>query len=93
MHANPIFMSGNSDSHEKRFGPPLGAIIGTVLGVVIWLVFIILYALDWSKRFDLFQNIVVTVASFLITGLLIALMWMIWIFSTGKHRFWWSDDD
>jgi hypothetical protein len=86
-------MSATGDGPERKFGPPIGAIIGTILGIVAWLVFILLYALDWSKSYDLFQNLVVVIVSFLIAALLISAMWIIWIFSTGRHRYWWSNED
>lgn len=85
-------MTDTNYGGEKRFGPPIGAILGTVLGVVAWLVFIILYALVWSKNFNLFQNVIVTIASFLIAGLLIAVMWITWIFSKGR-KYWWNKED
>jgi len=47
-----------------------------MLGIAAWLVFILLYALYWSKGFSLFQNAIVTLVSFLLTGLLIGAMWM-----------------
>lgn len=61
----------------------MGPVIASMLGVVAWLVFILLYALFWSKGFDLFQNIVVTFVSLAITGILIGVMWMAW----GYRRF------
>ena len=68
---------------EGRRHSPMAPVIASMLGVVAWLVFILLYALFWSKGFDLFQNIVVTVVSLAITGLLIGVMWMAW----GYRRF------
>jgi hypothetical protein len=81
---------GSTDSSRKSFGPPIAAIVGTVLGVVAWLVFIIVFALYWSRSYNLFQDVVVTVASFLIDGVLIAAMWIIWIFSSGTRHMWWN---
>lgn len=69
---------------HERFGPPITAIVASILGIVAWLVFILLYALFWSKGFDLFQNVIVTVASLMITGLLIGAMWVI------ASRKWWN---
>ncbi len=57
--------------------------MASMLGLVAWLVFILLYALYWSKGFDLFQNLVVAFVSLAITGIAIGLMWMIW----GYRRF------
>jgi len=49
-----------------------------MLGLIALPVFILLYALYWSTGYSLFQNIIVTVVSFLIAGLLIGLMWVVW---------------
>jgi len=68
---------------QKKFEPPIGAIIGSILGVIAWLIFILVYALYWSKNYSLFQNIIVTIVSFLIFGLLIGLMWVVWGFRSG----------
>jgi len=65
---------------------PTTPIALSIVGVVAWLVFILLYALYWSSGFSLFQNIIVTVVSFLIAGLLIGLMWMPWFHLTGERR-------
>lgn len=51
-----------------------------MLAVIGWLVFILFYALYWSTGFSLFQNIVVTVVSLAMTGLIIALGWFVWVF-------------
>ena len=69
-----------------KYEGPMAPIIGFILGVIAWLVFILLYALDWSKGFDLFQNIIVTVVSLAITGLLIGLLWLIWFRPNGELR-------
>ena len=69
--------------------PPFGAIVGSILGVIAWLVFILLYALYWSKGFSLFQNIIVTIVSITIDCLAISLMWLVWLRSssrTSRHR-------
>ena len=78
-------------STRDREATPLGPIIGSMLAVVAWLIFILVYALFWSKGFDLFQNIIVTIFSLMIMGILIGVMWMIW----GYRRFggfsdWWD---
>jgi len=62
------------------------AIIGSILGVIGWLVFILLYALFWSKGFNLFQDVIVTVVSLAITALLIGLIWLIWFRMNGERR-------
>lgn len=63
----------------RRFGPPFGAIVGTILAIIGWLVFIIFYALFWSKYFDTFQNVILTLASLFIVALVIGLVWLVWI--------------
>jgi hypothetical protein len=87
-------MSSSTENQQYgKFQPPFWAIIGSVLGVVAWLSFIILYALYWSKGFDLFQNTVVAIASFLITGLAIGAMWIIWFRLSGAPRQWWNKEN
>lgn len=78
----------NETPKTWRIGPPLGPIIGTLLAFIGWLVFILLYALFWSRGFDLFQNVVVTIASLMIVALLIALMWVVWLRMWGPMRRW-----
>lgn len=75
----PSLQTPTSESH---YGP-LAPIVGSILACIAWLVFILLYALYWSKGYSLFQNIVVTLASLLIVGLLIALMWVVWGLRSG----------
>ena len=65
---------------QKSF--PMGLIVASMVGFLAWLVFILIFALYWSPRFDLFQNIVVFIVSLCITGLLIGLMWIVW----GRDR-------
>ncbi len=69
-----------------KYEGPMGPVIGSIIGVIAWLVFILLYALFWSKGFDLFQNIIVTVVSFAIAGLAIGMVWLIWYHPTGELR-------
>ncbi len=64
----------------------MGPVIGSIVFVIGWLVFILLYALYWSKEFDLFQNIIVTIVSLAIMSLLIGAMWLIWYHPTGESR-------
>ena len=78
----------NGGSERWKFGPPLGPIVGTIVALIGWLVFIVFYALFWSKGFDLFQNVIVTVASLMIVALLIALMWIVWLRMRGPMRIW-----
>jgi len=85
--------SGQSPAPESYKGP-VALIVLSILAILGWLVFILLYALYWSTRFNLFQNIIVTIASLLIVGLLIGLMWVVWGFRRGWRagRMNWSDN-
>ncbi len=68
---------------------PLAPIIVSIIGILAWLVFILLFALVWSEGYNLFQNIVVFVATLCITALVIGLMWIIW----GRNQWhWWTRD-
>jgi hypothetical protein len=57
---------------------PLGPIVATFLVVIGWLVFILLYALYWSSGYSTFQNLIVTLVTLVIMGLLIGLGWVVW---------------
>ena len=50
---------------------PVLPIVVSIVAFIAWLVFIIFYALDWSNSYTLFQNIIVTIASLLIVGLVV----------------------
>ena len=65
-------MATNEECVSKQeFVPRTGPIVGSVLVVVGWLTFILSYALCWSKGYDLYQNVIVTIASLAIAGLLL----------------------
>lgn len=53
-------------------------IVVSIIGVIVWLMFILFFALFWSNNYNLFQDIVVFIATLCITALLIGLMWLIW---------------
>jgi hypothetical protein len=57
---------------------PFAPIVLSFLAVVVWLVFILLFALYWSTGFNLFQDVIVTIVSLLVMGLLVGLMWVVW---------------
>lgn len=63
--------------HSGRYEGPVAPVVASIAGVMAWCVFILLYALFWSRSFDVFQNLIVTVVSLIITGLAIGLMWVI----------------
>jgi len=78
-------MDSEQRSTEKYEGP-LGPVIASILGIIAWLIFIIIYALYWSNGFTIFQNIIVTIVSIMVAGLLIGAMWLIWFHPTGERR-------
>ncbi|MGD0646307.1 MAG: hypothetical protein ABSA75_15550 [Candidatus Bathyarchaeia archaeon] len=53
-------------------------IVVSIVGILVWLIFILIFALFWSKDYSLFQDIVFFIVSLCITGLLLGLMWIIW---------------
>jgi hypothetical protein len=57
---------------------PFAGIVATILALMAWLIFILIYAIEWSGNYTLFQNIIVTIASLLLVGLFIGLVWTIW---------------
>jgi uncharacterized membrane protein len=65
---------------------PVAPVIGSILGVVAWLAFILVYALYWSNGFSLFQNVIVTIVSLLIAGLVIGLIWLVFFDFSGRRR-------
>lgn len=67
-----------------KYEGPFAPVVASILAVLAWAIFILLYALYWSNGFSLFQNVVVTIVSLIITGLLIGLMWVVW----GSKRGW-----
>lgn len=71
-------------SAEVRKFMPTAPIVVSILAIVVWLVFILLFALYWSNGFSTFQNVIVTIVSLVITGMLIGLMWVVW----GSRRAW-----
>lgn len=50
----------------------------TILLITAWLVFILIYAFFWSGHYDLFQNVVLFIASLIALFGLIAAMWAGW---------------
>jgi hypothetical protein len=83
-----IGSSGTSPERRRSHSPFL-PIIASMLGLVGWLVFILLYALFWSKGYSLFQNIIVTFFSLAIVVILIGMFWMVWGYRRwGGFRGW-----
>jgi high-affinity Fe2+/Pb2+ permease len=86
---------GKSNKWEEQWEAhrPLWPIVATMLTVIAWLVFILLYALYWSNSFSIFQNVIVTVVSLVITGLVIGLEWVVWGMRHARHWMRWGDWD
>lgn len=70
-----------------NYGGPTGPVVASILAMIAWAIFILIYALFWSNNFNIFQNIIVTLVSLMIVGLLIGLMWVIW----GSRAGWKGD--
>jgi small-conductance mechanosensitive channel len=62
---------------SKRYEGPVAPVIASLLIVIAWCVFILFYALYWSTGFNVYQNLIVTVVSLIITGIVIGIMWVI----------------
>jgi hypothetical protein len=75
-----------TEGSRQGYDGALGPIVASVFTIIGWLVFITLYALYWSKGFDLFQNIIVTVVSLAVSVLVMGVMWLIWYRPTGELR-------
>jgi amino acid transporter len=75
---------------RQRSGFPFAQIIVSIVGALVWLMFILFFALFWSKGYNPFQDIVVFVATLFITALIIGLMWLIW----GRNQWrWWTREN
>jgi hypothetical protein len=78
--------AGPSPPDWRRHNPVLPIVV-SIIAFIAWLVFILAYALAWSNNYSLFQNIIVTVASLLIVGLVVGLGWILWGLRQAD-RFW-----
>ena len=56
---------------------PKGRIAISIIAGIAWLIFILIFTIYWSTDFTTFQNLVITLVSFLIVGALIGLMWVL----------------
>lgn len=63
---------------------PRNLVVYTLLILIAWAIFILLYALYWSTGFNTFQNVIVTLVSLFITGLVVGLIWVI----LGPRSYW-----
>ncbi len=82
----PSVNSVNMAQTHERYDGPVAPIALSIVGMVVWLDFILFYALYWSEGFDFFQNIIVTIVSLAVAGLLIGLAWLPWYKITGERR-------
>ena len=62
---------------------PLIPLVVSILVLIVWVIFVLWFTLFLSPDFNLFQNIVITLGSLLLVGLVIGLMWVVWGFSAG----------
>ena len=53
-----------------RYEGSVAPIVASILAILAWAIFILFYALYWSQGFTIFQNLIVTLVSLLITGLI-----------------------
>jgi hypothetical protein len=67
---------------EKQPKPLIPLVISIVV-LIIWVIFLLWFTLILSPDFNLFQNIVITIGSLLLVGLVIGLMWVVWGFKAG----------
>jgi hypothetical protein len=82
MGSGRLQQSQSSWKYEGPFAP----VVVSILGIIAWALFILLFALYWSSRFNLFQDVIVTIVSLIIIGLLIGLMWIFWLHMSGRQR-------
>jgi uncharacterized iron-regulated membrane protein len=71
---------------RREFVPKTGPIVGAMTAIGGWLTFILLYALYWSRSFDLYQSVIVTIASLGLAVLLICGLLLVWYRPNGKLR-------
>ena len=82
------YLAGNEERHMSYDrSTPFAPIIATVIGILAWLIFILLFALEWSKSYNLFQDVVIFIVSLAIAAMVISIMWLVW----GRNRWaWWT---
>ena len=71
---------------KKEFVPAIGPAVGCISAAIGWLAFILVYALDWSRSFDLFQNLIVTVVSLAVSALIMCGVMLAWYRPNGELR-------
>jgi ABC-type transporter Mla maintaining outer membrane lipid asymmetry permease subunit MlaE len=65
---------------------PIVPIVVSILAGIAWAIFILIHTLYWSDMFNTFQNIVITIVSFIVVGALVGLMWVVWGFRVTKRE-------
>jgi protein-S-isoprenylcysteine O-methyltransferase Ste14 len=70
----------------KNKSGPFGLIIVSSVAFLAWLIFILFFALFWSNSYNIFQGIIIVIASLGIIAVLIGLMWFIW----GRNQWSWQ---
>jgi ABC-type transporter Mla maintaining outer membrane lipid asymmetry permease subunit MlaE len=65
---------------------PIVPIVVSILAGIAWAIFILIHTLFWSDMFNTFQNIVITIVSFIVVGALVGLMWVVWGFRVTKRE-------
>ena len=68
---------------EKQQKPPFVPVVVSILALIVWVIFLLWFIVSLSPDFDLFQNIVITLGSLLLVGLVVGLMWVVWGFTAG----------
>jgi len=68
---------------EKQLKPLVPTVV-SILALIVWVMFLLWFIVFLSPDFNLFQNIVITLGSLLLVGLVVGLMWVIWGFTTGS---------
>lgn len=64
---------------------PIGPIIATFVIVFGWLFFILIFALLWSRGLSTFQDVIVTLVTLVMMGLIIGLIWIVWGLGHAKR--------
>ena len=59
---------------------PFTPIVVTILASICWALLMMFYVLFWAKDFDWLQSIAIILLSLFMTGCVIGLMWVYWIF-------------
>jgi amino acid transporter len=86
-YSNQTENQQNWNRTQHMSGFPLAPIVVSIVGVLVWLIFILFFALFWSKGYNLFQDTVVFIATLAIAALVIGLIWLIW----GRNQWqWWT---